>query len=156
MELAIPGIALGLMYIMKGQSNNTSEQEESFANQNALPNTDIPNRNYPDEYPVRNEELDKTSALSTVNQFENGGSVNTDKYFNANMVAKREQGSNEQTEFYSLTGEKVGGSYFSHNNMVPFFGAKMRTQGAGPNSNESILDSYNGSGSQITIKIQQK
>ena len=75
MELAIPGIALGLMYIMKGQSNNTSEQEESFANQNALPNTDIPNRNYPDEYPIRNEELDQTSALSTVNQFENGGSV---------------------------------------------------------------------------------
>jgi hypothetical protein len=155
MELAIPGIALGLMYIMKGQSNNTSEQEESFANQNALPNTDIPNRNYPDEYPVRNDELDKTSALSTVNQFENGGSVYTDKYFNANMVAAREQGSNEQTEYYSLTGEKVGGSYFSHNNMVPFFGAKMRTQGAGPNSNEGILDSYNGSGSQITAKREQ-
>ena len=155
MELAIPGIALGLMYIMKGQSNNTSEQEESFANQNALPNTDIPNRNYPDEYPVRNEELDKTSALSTVNPFENGGSVYTDKYFNANMVASREQGSNEQTEYYSLTGEKVGGSYFSHNNMVPFFGAKMRTQGAGPNSNEGILDNYVGNGSQITSKREQ-
>ena len=155
MELAIPGIALGLMYIMKGQSNNTSEQEESFANQNALPNTDIPNRNYPDEYPVRNEELDKTSALSTVNQFENGGSVYTDKYFNANMVAAREQGSNEQTEYYSLTGEKVGGSYFSHNNMVPFFGAKMRTQDARENTNEGILDNYNGSGSQITSKREQ-
>lgn len=155
MELAIPGIALGLMYIMKGQSNNSSEQEESFANQNALPNTDIPNRNYPDEYPVRNEELDRTSALSTVNQFENGGSVYTDKYFNANLVAAREQGTNEQTEFYSLTGEKVGGSYFSHNNMVPFFGAKMRTQGAGPNSNEGILDNYVGNGSQTITKKEQ-
>ncbi len=155
MELAIPGIALGLMYIMKGQSNNTSEQEESFANQNALPNTDIPNRNYPEEYPVRNEELDRTSVLSTVNQFENGGSVYTDKYFNANMVAAREQGSNEQTEFYSLTGEKVGGSYFSHNNMVPFFGAKMRTQDTRENSNEGILDNYVGSGSQNTTKREQ-
>lgn len=155
MELAIPGIALGLMYIMKGQSNNSSEQEESFANQNALPNTDIPNRNYPDEYPVKNDELDRTSALSTVNKFENGGSVYTDKYFNANMVAAREQGSNEQTEFYSLTGEKVGGSYFSHNNMVPFFGAKMRTQGAGPNSNEGILDSYVGNGSHTISKKEQ-
>ena len=155
MELAIPGIALGLMYIMKGQSNNSSEQEESFANQNALPNTDIPNRNYPDEYPIRNEELDRTSALSTVNQFENGGSVYTDKYFNANMVSKREQASNEQTEFYSLTGEKVAGSYFSHNNMVPFFGAKMRTQNTGANSNEGILDNYTGSGSQIISKKEQ-
>ncbi len=155
MELAIPGIALGLMYIMKGQSNNSSEHEESFANQNALPNTDIPNRNYPEEYPVRNEELDRTSVLSTVNQFENGGSVYTDKYFNANMVAAREQGSNEQTEFYSLTGEKVGGSYFSHNNMVPFFGAKMRTQDTRENSNEGILDNYVGSGSQNTTKREQ-
>jgi hypothetical protein len=155
MELAIPGIALGLMYIMKGQSNNTNEQEESFANQNALPNTDIPNRNYPDEYPIRSEELDRTSALSTVNQFENGGSVYTDKYFNANMVAKREQVSNEQTEFYSLTGEKVGGSYFSHNNMVPFFGAKMRTQNPGANPNEGILDNYVGNGSQTISKKEQ-
>jgi hypothetical protein len=155
MELAIPGIALGLMYIMKGQSNNSDEQEDTFANQNALPNTDIPNRNYPNEYPIRNEELDQTSALSTVNQFENGGTVYTDKYFNANLVAKREQGTNEQTEFYSLTGEKVGGSYFSHNNMVPFFGAKMRTQGAGPNSNEGILDNYVGNGSQTITKKEQ-
>jgi hypothetical protein len=31
----------------------------------------------------------------------------------------------------------------------------MRTQGAGPNTNESILDSYNGSGSQITAKREQ-
>jgi hypothetical protein len=155
MELAIPGIALGLMYIMKGQSNNSGEQEESFANQNALPNTDIPNRNYPNEYPVRNDELDRTSSLSTVNKFENGGSVYTDKYFNANLVAKREQVSNEQTEFYSLTGEKVAGSYFSHNNMVPFFGAKMRTQNAGPNANEGILDNYTGSGSQTITKKEQ-
>ena len=61
MELAIPGIALGLMYIMKGQSNNSGEQEESFANQNALPNTDIPNRNYPDEYPVNHVKHAKQS-----------------------------------------------------------------------------------------------
>ncbi len=155
MELAIPGIALGLMYIMKGQSNNSSEHEESFANQNALPNTDIPNRNYPDEYPIQVEEIDRTSALSTVNKFENGGSVYTDKYFNANMVTKREQVSNEQTEFYSLTGEKVAGSYFSHNNMVPFFGAKMRTQNAGANVNEGILDNYTGSGSQTISKKEQ-
>jgi len=155
MELAIPGIALGLMYIMKGQSNNSSEHEESFANQNALPNTDIPNRNYPDEYPIQVEEIDRTSALSTVNKFENGGSVYTDKYFNANMVTKREQVSNEQTEFYSLTGEKVAGSYFSHNNMVPFFGAKMRTQNAGANANEGILDNYTGSGSQTISKKEQ-
>ena len=86
MEFAIPGIALSLMYIMNGQSNNTCEQEETFANRNDLPNTDIPNRNYPEEYPVRNDDIDRTSALSKVNHFENGGSVYTDKYFDANVV----------------------------------------------------------------------
>lgn len=155
MELAIPGIALGLMYIMNGQSNNTNDTEESFANQNALPNTDIPNRNYPEEYPIQNEDMDKTSSLSTVNRFENGGSVYTDKYFDANLASKQAQPSNEQTEYYSLTGEKVGGSYFSHNNMVPFFGAKMRTQNVAPNSYESVLDNYVGTGSQTISKKEQ-
>jgi hypothetical protein len=157
MELAIPGIALSLMYIMNRQSNNTEHTEESFANQNALPNTNIPNRNYPEEYPVRNEEIDRTSALSTVNRFENGGSVYTDKYFDANVISnhEREKSMNEQTEFYSLTGEKVGGSYFSHNNMVPYFGAKITTSNYGANTNEGILDNYIGGGSQTITKTEQ-
>lgn len=157
MEFAIPGIALSLMYIMNGQSNNTCEQEETFANRNDLPNTDIPNRNYPEEYPVRNDDIDRTSALSKVNHFENGGSVYTDKYFDANVVSKREQAlnMNEQAEFHSLTGEKVGGSYFSHNNMVPFFGAKMTTSSSGANTNEGILDNYVGNGSQTITKKEQ-
>lgn len=155
MELAIPGIALGLMYIMNGQSNNSGEQEEAFANRHALPNTDVPNRNYPQEYPVLNKDLDTTSALSTVNKFDNGGSVYTDKYFDTNVAKKREPVLNEQTDYYSLTGEKVSGSYFSHNNMVPFFGAKMRTSNQDANSNEGILDNYIGNGSQTITKKEQ-
>jgi len=159
MEFAIPGIALSLMYVMNGQSNNNTceEQEETFTNQNALPNTDIPNRNYPEEYPVRNDDIDRTSALSKVNHFENGGSVYTDKYFDANVISKHQeqQMTNEQAEFYSLTGEKVGGSYFSHNNMVPFFGAKMTTSSSNANTNEGILDNYVGNGSQTITKKEQ-
>lgn len=153
MELAIPGVALGLMYVMNGQSNNNSNTE-NFTGRNALPNTDIPNKNYPDEYPVTNQELDKTSSLSTINRFDNGGSVYTDKYFDAN-ANQQQNNDNEQPEFFSLTGEKVGGSYFQHNNMVPFFGSNLRTQDATANNNEGILDNYIGSGSQNITKTEQ-
>ena len=79
MELAIPGVALGLMYIMNNQSNNEGNQE-AFGN-NQLPNTNIPDRNYPTELPVVSEDLDRTSLLSTVNKVDTGGGVYTDKYF---------------------------------------------------------------------------
>lgn len=154
MELAIPGVAIGLMYIMNGQSNRNS-QEESFTTQSSLPNTDIPNKNYPDEYPIRSTDFDQTSSLSTVNKFDNGGSVYTDKYFDANSSSKKETTNDESTTFYSLTGEKVSGSYFEHNNMVPFFGAKMTTSSGDANSYEGVLDNYTGSGSQQVSKKEQ-
>jgi hypothetical protein len=155
MEIAIPGIALGLMYIMNNQSNNNEDTEEAFGNNNALPNTNVPNRNYPSEHPIVSEEIDRTSLLSTVNKIDTGGGVYTDKYFDANMSSKREQPENEQAEYYSLTGEKVGGSHFEHNNMVPFFGSKSRSQNSQANSTEGILDNYIGSGSQTITKKEQ-
>jgi len=155
MEIAIPGIALSLMYIMNNQSNNNEDTEEAFGNNNALPNTNVPNRNYPSEHPIISEEIDRTSLLSTVNKIDTGGGVYTDRYFDANMSSKREQPENEQAEYYSLTGEKVGGSYFKHENMVPFFGSKSRSQNSQANSTEGILDNYIGSGSQTITKKEQ-
>ena len=155
MELAIPGVALGLMYIMNGQSNRCNDDEEPFTSRNELPNTNIPNRNFPEEYPIRSQEVDQTSALSTVNNFDNGGNVYTDKYFDANMASKKPTNTNNETTYYSLTGEKVSGSHFEHNNMVPFFGAKMTTSDANDKSYEGILDNYSGAGSQNISKKEQ-
>jgi hypothetical protein len=156
MELAIPGVALGLMYIMNNQSNNQSNNEnnqEAFGN-NQLPNANIPDRNYPTELPVVSEDLDRTSLLSTVNKVDIAGGVYTDKYFDANQASKQ-QSNNDQPEFYSLTGEKVSKNYFSHDNMVPFFGSKSRNHDAAANSNEGVLDNYIGSGSQNISKKEQ-
>lgn len=155
MELAIPGVALGLMYIMNGQSNRGNDDEEPFTSRNELPNTNIPNRNFPEEYPIRSQEVDQTSALSTVNNFDNGGNVYTDKYFDANMASNKHTNTNNETTYYSLTGEKVSGSHFEHNNMVPFFGAKMTTSDANDKSYEGILDNYSGAGSQNISKKEQ-
>jgi hypothetical protein len=162
MEIAIPGIALGLLYVVVNQNKKT--KNENFMNRpNQLPNTDIPNRNYPSELNVLSSETDRTSKLSNTNKFDNKGGVYTDKYFNANMNQSNISGNvitgnsmigntSIEPSYYSLTGEKVDGSYFQHNNMVPFFGSNSRSNIKDANSGESILDNYVGAGSQIQIK----
>ena len=44
-----------------------------------------------------------------------------------------------------LSGQQIPASDFTHNNMVPFFGSKVR-QNVGPQTNSGILDSFTGSG----------
>lgn len=148
MELAIPGVALGLLYVITNQKNK--DKGEAFTNKSQLPNVDIPNRNYPGEYPVVSTDNDLTSQLSTANRYDNGSGTYTDKYFNPNMNNGAVAAG--QPSYYSLTGDKVDGSYFEHNNMVPFFGSRLRSQVADSNSNESVLDNYSGAGSQTMIK----
>lgn len=51
-----------------------------------------------------------------------------------------------------LTGERVKSSDFTHNNMVPFFGGRVK-QNVAANTNTGILDSFTGSGvTQIAKK----
>lgn len=161
MEIAIPGIALSLLYFVNNQNKKNSE---NFTNKtNELPNTNIPNKNYPSEYPIVSGETDQTSKLSKVNKFDSPNGVFTDKYFSANGAVKIESSNSvlgnvnenalDSTPFYySLTGEKVDSNYFQHNNMVPYFGSNSRSLQKNMNSGESILDNYVGGGSQIMIK----
>ena len=153
MELAIPGVALGLLYIV----SNQKAKSENFRNRNLLPNVDVPNRNYPEELPIVSSDSDQTSQLSTANRYDNGGGVYTDKYFNPNMnkSASQSQMDDIGQQFYSLTGDKVNASYFEHNNMVPFFGSNLRTRINNENSYEGLMDSYTGSGSQTISKREQ-
>ena len=58
-------------------------------------------------------------------------------------------------EFHSLSGNKLTAKDLKHNNMVPFFGSKVTQRTVGLNGNESILDSYSGSASQIIHKREQ-
>jgi hypothetical protein len=164
MEVVIPILALGGLYIINKQQSNA----ENFENRKKyeLPNEDIPNRNYPEEYPIVSSDLDQTSYLSKNNIYE-GGTVYTDKYFNpkfnkevitnsTNISKLTNVPSNTQdTKFYSMTGEQVNSEYFQHNNMIPFFGSNLRNSHVDSNSNESILDSMNGTGSQIFSKTEQ-
>jgi len=168
MEIAIPLIALGGMYIVSNQSNeNCSKNEirqsrrEKFTNMgirsnlgvktdNYLPNTNIP----PQNYPVSNI----SQLVDTVQKYPNPN-VATDKYFNQDLYQKNvrnnvQVGQNPK-DVYSLTGNYLNSDQFKHNNMVPFNGGKVKGQTYDMNVTESVLDNMIGSGSQVIKKIEQ-
>ena len=161
--MVIPLFALSSLYLI----NSQSKKENFQSKRPALPNIDVPNRNYPEESPVIYSETDLTSELSTVNKFNSAGGVYTDKFFDPESVSGMVLGNgvpnttpggatdttpSPQDSYYSLTGNKVSADYFQHNNMVPFFGSNIRSSQINANSNESVLDNYTGAGSQIQIK----
>lgn len=174
MEIAIPLVALAGLYTITNQSKKptgrSSQQSggggayrENFSLANRdnvdLPNTNIPNRNYPTEYPIVSNDIDQTSALSNNNRY-TGDGVYTDKYFNPFVAGSKvtevgEEIAAEGQQYTSLSGNAVDSAYFKHNNMVPFFGSTLRTTQTTANSRESILDSMNGTGSQIFSKKEQ-
>jgi len=144
MELAIPLIALGGMYIISNQTKN-----ESFSNINkkGLIN------DLPKNYPV----IDKDELLDNDYKYSNPNTA-TDKYFNQSNYQKKTDNSNvgnDIPEVYSLSGNYVASTDFKHNNMVPFYGAKMRGQSYNNNSSESVLDNMIGAGSQVISKVEQ-
>jgi hypothetical protein len=157
MELAIPLVALGGLYIISNHSKSDNKENfESRKNKtNVLPNIDVDNRNYPEEYPVKNAQDDLTSQLSTVNKYD--GTAYTDKYFDSNSSSNIVNKEIEQntSKYYSLSGQKVDSAYFKHTNMQPYFGSHLRGSHLDANSGESILDNYVGSGSQ-TISKQER
>lgn len=155
MELAIPLFALGSLYLASKKAD--ADMEENF--ETRLPNVNIPNRNFPEEFPVVSGDTDQTAQLSIVNKYD-GQDAYTDKYFNPANRAKNVEYSGSQNpissqSYQSLAGETVNSSYFQHNNMVPFFGSSQRTRLLDENSNEGLLDSMVGSGSQQFSKKEQ-
>jgi|UniRef100_A0A6C0IQM6 hypothetical protein len=150
MELAIPGIALGLLYV----ASNQNKKNEGFSDYNGLPNTNIPDKNYPDEK-VNFSELDNTATLTTLNKYDAANGAYTDKYFQQNMDSTKNTKTTNEPSFMSLAGDKVSTNYFEHDNMVPYFGSNSMADAKNANSNEGVLDNYIGSGSQNIEKKEQ-
>lgn len=161
MEVLIPLLALGSLYVVSGQTKSSSSQNADIEGyEGALPNTDIPDTNFPENYFVTNAETDLTSKMMTVNKYDTP-QVYTDKYFDPASIAQMNReasnfnGGSSNSNFTSLTGDKVAGDYFQHNNMVPFFGSNLRTRIINENSNEGLLDSMQGAGSQYLTKTER-
>ena len=180
MELAIPLVALGGMYVISNQnsnkeamtkqsmkqSTNLKGKTEGFNNMgirtnlqdkniesrfsNYLPNTHVP----PENYPIMNNK----QLIDTVQEYPNPNKA-TDKYFNQNVYEQKQRAgvpidSNIQ-DIFSLSGNYMSSRDFIHNNMVPFDGSKPKGQVYNVNNSETILDNYVGAGSQTIKKIEQ-
>jgi hypothetical protein len=160
-ELAVPLIALGSMYIISKQKEKKepSPYTEGYTNmtqtRNPLPgiNPSNPAINFPLTESVKT--ANNTSAYMNANQ-------TTDKYYDPANYAFQENrnngnygvGGSTQTT-YSMTGEVINKSQFKHNNMMPYFGGKVRGATADTNIVESVLDNMQGQGSQFFAKKEQ-
>ena len=169
MEIAIPLIALGGMYVVSNQSNENcadreirrSLRQEKFTNMgiqsnlgvkrnNDLPNTNIP----PQNYPVSNI----NQLVDTVQKYPNPNTA-TDKYFNQNLYQQQVRNGDSVNktipDVYSLSGNYLSSDQFKHNNMVPFYGGKVKGKTYDVNIAETVLDNMMGTGSQTIKKIEQ-
>ena len=137
--------------------NNITNNSSSSPSTTALPNVDVTDANFdssaaaaaaqPDGY--RDRQTEHTQQLEQDNKYY--GNAFTDKFFNQDVDEGR-SGAGVAPEYRALSGETVGGDYFRHNNMQPFFGSHVRGSTKEAGANESILDSYSGQGSQTITK----
>ena len=172
--LAIPLIALGSMYVMSNQDkkreimthqnmiqegysnmNNGSMNYTNMTNvKNELPNVNPrqPALNYPVTMPVTDADVNKYPKSTQP----------MDKYFSTNNFARVER--DNATQFgvggsvqqnFSLTGKPLEIDNFKHNNMVPFFGARVKGATANRDVSEGMLDNLMGVGSQQFKKQEQ-
>jgi hypothetical protein len=180
MELAIPIVALGGMYLVSNQNkkNDTAGSikslKESFVtsnnpnnranNPNVLPNTNIPTTNYPIMLPNTGSNVNVYSQPYAVTDKYYNASVgnrvlqNPDQFgnsYNPNTNSKKNPEFTSPNTVYSLTGQPINQNKFEHNNMVPFFGAKIKGRTTDANAIESVLDMYSGAGSQ-TIRKEER
>ena len=160
-ELAVPLIALGSMYVISQQKDDKKRKSdmEGYTNmtqiQNALPGINPPK-------PPVNFPLTESVTMANNPSAYNNPNQHTDKYYNPKNYALQEQRNNKnygvggstQTT-YSLTGAPIDKNNFKHQNMAPFFGGKIRGATADTNITESVLDNMQGQGSQFFAKREQ-
>ena len=150
-EIAIPILALGSLYIASNQKDNKQNIEGLATRDPALtlPNTNIPAVNFP---------VYKPDTASDINNYPNANQV-TDKYFNQAVLqnnVKKNQAEILMKDQKSLTGEPINIQAFTHNNMVPYFGGKLKGNAYMDKiPDESMLDSMIGTGSQQIRKREQ-
>jgi hypothetical protein len=149
-EIAIPLALLGGMYILSNQEKNNENFQANRNIPKSQQNEIIVNSNEPRQnYPVAGT-LGKAQLISSPNYYPSPNAA-TDRYFQ--QAVYEEEAEKDKNTYKLLTGNSVQKSDLKHNNMVPFFGSKVK-QSMNYIGNESALDNMNGSGSQF-IKKQE-
>jgi hypothetical protein len=160
MELAVPIMALGGLYLV----SNQKQKREGYSNLEtnthkiAVSNSSIP----------RNDRAG--AAVAASNHARQELEEEPRQYMAANSAMDRYFGEGQHSTYvadwkgkqkpikegmtHSLTGEWVDVQNVSHNNMVPYFGARVRQANYKDKNAESILDAKQGMGSQHIKKTE--
>ena len=144
MEIAIPIVALGGLYVI---NKHEKKEKEGYTNiEDKLPNTYPIPKNYP---------VTKNISSSNVNIYKDPNQI-TDKFFNPNEASKIYLKNNPPLNIQKgLDGKPINLDNFKHNNMVPFFGGKIKGSTVPPDIAEVQLDNLQGNGSQHIKKTEQ-
>ena len=158
-ELAIPLVALGGLYVISNHDKDNEKSKEGFVsrgsnrNPGPLPGVDPPTP--PINYP-KNTPLEKTNV-----RYYPDANQTTDKYFRQDVFQHIEQNNPRESngggtqQALSLTGKPINKGDFKHNNMVPFFGARVKGSSTSHDGAQSRLDNMQGAGSQHIRKREQ-
>lgn len=179
MELAIPMIALGGMYLVSNQDNKKikkvkegfsdnnqvnsqqqQQQQQPMTTQSQQPrqiqrqshptNLDVVNGRPRDE--INNFPLNGYTSSNNLEGYYSNPNAPVDKLFHSDVYTAHLE--SDPTQYKSLTGNIVNASGLKHNNMVPFFGSKINCSG-NHKGNENKLDNMIGAGSQHIRKQEQ-
>ena len=147
MELLIPIVATAGLTYMNTNSENKKEAYNNLDNKKnkKLIQNVVPPKNYPI---ISNNEL----RDSTVQGYKS--EQPRDRYYNKNVLNDKKVNEQKREGFTSLTGENMKYEDLKHNNMQPYFGAKIRGKTLDFNSSETILDNQVGAGSQRFSKTE--
>ena len=161
--LAIPIVVLGSLYILseqeKKKENFIEETQDKLQKKTFLAGDSTQNPNKVGREPFTNYETRKISNINqnsgnAVNSY-NNSNQHTDKFFiqqSGNMLSNEQERSNQVS---LMSGQQINAKEFNHNNMQPYFGAKIRGASSDLNNSESLLDNKQGTGSQIFSKSEQ-
>jgi hypothetical protein len=139
--LAIPIIVLGSIFILSEQekktgAKNSAQQQIAYSRDLFLNNS---NTNSVKAEGFSNTNLqNRESSNNNNNSAYNSNAYNNSAYNNVNL----------------LTGQQTTAQQFKHNNMQPYFGAKIRGPSVDINNTESIMDIKQGAGSQNFSKAE--
>lgn len=131
-EIATIILGMGGMYLLSNM-NDKKEKENMITREKQMTSNLKDIKNY-----TSNKELYERNEYKDANQ-------HTDKYFDPNYNQKHEN--IKEKSISSLSGTNIDKKDFVHNNMVPFFGSKVKGNHPKSKNSDIMLDNLQGMGS---------
>ena len=153
--IAIPIVVLGSLFILSEQEKhieNRQEEEEEKQQEDQFLNKRQPNNKREgfsnNDMGLGGHAKQFETAMMEPNNSYNNSNQDTDTFFKTHT---NKTSNNVQL----MNGMVVDNNNFKHNNMEPFFGAKIRGSTNNYSTSEGILDTKQGSGSQAFSKSER-